>query len=121
MADIYRTDTAYNSAVSIGMDIALSKKYTAIATMSDIVAFGIIEGVRQCGFSVPDDISVIGFDNLPQNEYFQPGLTTIAQDFAQKANAAGDGLFALLEGKEKPASDIHLPVRIIERQSVKLL
>ena len=120
--DIYRTDTEYQSAVSIGMDIALSKKgYTAIATMSDIVAFGIIEGVRQCGFSVPDDISVVGFDNLPQCEYFSPGLTTIAQDFTQKANAAGDGLFALLEGQEKPKSDIHLPVRIIERQSVKLL
>ena len=120
--DIYRTDTVYKSAVNIGMDVALSKNgYTAIATMSDIVAFGIIEGVRQCGFSVPEDISVIGFDNLPQCEYFSPGLTTIAQDFTQKANAAGDGLFELLEEKEKTASDIHLPVRIIERQSVKLL
>jgi LacI family transcriptional regulator len=120
--DVYRSDSAYQSAISIGMDVALSKKgYTAVATFSDIVAFGVIEGIRQCGYSVPDDISVIGFDNLPQCEYITPGLTTIAQDFNQKAEAAGDGLFALLEGNADFEEDLHLPIRILERQSVKLL
>ncbi len=120
--DIYRTDTAYQSAINLGMDIVMAHKgYTAIATMSDIVAFGLIEGIRQCGYSVPNDFSVIGFDNLPQCEYMAPGLTTIAQDFEQKAKAAGDGLFALLSREENPYKDIHLPVKIIERQTVKLL
>lgn len=118
--DIYRTDTVYKGAISVGNDIALSGKgYTAVATMSDIVAFGIIEGIKQCGFSVPDDISVIGFDNLAEGEYVNPKLTTISQDINEKANAAGRGMFEILEGNKDYTADIHLPVQIIERQTVK--
>lgn len=118
--DIYRTDTVYKGAISVGNDIALSGKgYTAVATMSDIVAFGLIEGIKQCGFSVPDDISVIGFDNLAEGEYVNPKLTTISQDINEKANAAGRGMFEILEGNKDYTADIHLPVQIIERQTVR--
>ena len=118
--DIYRTDTVYKGAISVGNDIALSGKgYTAVATMSDIVAFGLIEGIKQCGFSVPDDISVIGFDNLAEGEYVYPKLTTISQDINEKANAAGRGMFEILEGNKDYTADIHLPVQIIERQTVR--
>lgn len=120
--DIYRTDTVYNGAITVGNDIALSGKgYTAVATMSDIVAFGIIEGIKQCGFSVPDDMSVIGFDNLAEGEYVNPKLTTISQDINEKANAAGRGMFEILEGNKDYTADIHLPVQIIERQTVRQL
>ncbi|MBE5918327.1 MAG: LacI family transcriptional regulator [Pseudobutyrivibrio ruminis] len=120
--DIYRTDTVYNGAITVGNDIALSGKgYTAVATMSDIVAFGIIEGMKQCGLSVPDDISVIGFDNLAEGEYVNPKLTTISQDINEKANAAGRGMFEILEGNKDYTADIHLPVQIIERQTVRQL
>ena len=120
--DIYRTDTVYNGAITVGNDIALSGKgYTAVATMSDIVAFGLMEGIKQCGFSVPDDISVIGFDNLAEGEYVYPKLTTISQDINEKANAAGRGMFEILEGNKDYTADIHLPVQIIERQTVRQL
>lgn len=120
--DIYRTDTVYNGAITVGNDIALSGKgYTAVATMSDIVAFGIIEGIKQCGFSVPDDMSVIGFDNLAEGEYVNPKLTTISQDINEKANAAGRGMFEIIEGNKDYTADIHLPVQIIERQTVRQL
>ena len=120
--DIYRTDTVYNGAITVGNDIALSGKgYTAVATMSDIVAFGLMEGIKQCGFSVPDDMSVIGFDNLAEGEYVNPKLTTISQDINEKANAAGRGMFEILEGNKDYTADIHLPVQIIERQTVRQL
>ena len=120
--DIYRTDTVYKGAILVGNDIALSGKgYTAVATMSDIVAFGLIEGIKQCGFSVPDDISVIGFDNLAEGEYVYPKLTTISQDINEKANAAGRGMFEILEGNKDYTADIQLPVQIIERQTVRQL
>ena len=119
--DIYRTDTLYPNAMKVGQDIALSGKgYTAVATMSDIVAFGIIEGMRQCGVSVPEDMSVIGFDNLPESEYFTPKLTTIAQDFDEKARAAGDMMFDLIEGKHE-VKNVHLTVKVVERQSVRTI
>lgn len=119
--DVFRTDTLYASAVKVGQDIAFSDKgYTAVATMSDIVAFGLIEGMRQCGIRVPEDISVIGFDNLPESEYFTPKLTTIAQDFSEKARVAGDMMFDLIEGKSE-IQNVHLNVKVVERQSVWIL
>ncbi len=119
--DIYRTDSMYSSAIKVGQDIALSgKDYTAVATMSDIVAFGLIEGMRQCGVSVPDDMSIIGFDNLPESEYFTPKLTTIGQDFGEKARAAGDMMFDLIEGKTD-LKEVHLTVKVVERQSVRTI
>lgn len=119
--DIYRTDSMYSSAIKVGQDIALSGKgYTAVATMSDIVAFGLIEGMRQCGVSVPDDMSIIGFDNLPESEYFTPKLTTIGQDFGEKARAAGDMMFDLIDGKTD-LKEVHLTVKVVERQSVRTI
>jgi LacI family transcriptional regulator len=120
--DIYRTDTAYQDAVKIGQDIVFSGKgYTAVATMSDIVAYGVIEGLRQCGVSVPEDISVIGFDNLPESEYMSPKLTTIAQDFDDKAKAAAEAMFRMVGKNEKFAEDLRMPIKVVERQSVKSL
>ena len=118
--DIFYVDTMYQSAVKVGQDIVFAGRgYTAVATMSDIVAFGIMEGMRQCGVSTPEDISVMGFDNLPESEYMTPKLTTIAQDFREKANAAGACLFRMLEGEKDYTADLHLPIRVVERQSVK--
>ena len=120
--DIFRTNTDYEDAINVGQDVALSKKkYTAIATMSDIVAFGLIEGVRQVGFNVPDDISIIGFDNLPEGEFVTPKLTTISQDFKEKAKEAAKGMFEMIEGNKEYTLDAHLPVKLVERQSVKQL
>ncbi len=120
--DIFRTNTDYEDAINVGQDVALSKnKYTAIATMSDIVAFGLIEGVRQVGFNVPDDISIIGFDNLPEGEFVTPKLTTISQDFKEKAKEATKGMFEMIEGNKEYTLDAHLPVKLVERQSVKQL
>ena len=111
----------YSSAIKVGQDIALSGKgYTAVATMSDIVAFGLIEGMRQCGVSVPDDMSIIGFDNLPESEYFTPKLTTIGQDFGEKARTAGDMMFDLIDGKTD-LKEVHLTVKVVERQSVRTI
>jgi LacI family transcriptional regulator len=118
--NIYYTESTYNSAVMVGQDIAFkSDDYTAIACMSDIVAFGVIEGLKQCGIRVPYDMSVIGFDNLPDCELMTPKLTSVAQDFEWKARKAGDYLFKMIESGTELAIDERQPIRIIERQSVR--
>ncbi|SDB19949.1 LacI family transcriptional regulator [Pseudobutyrivibrio sp. YE44] len=117
--DVFNINTVYQEAISVGLDIVLSKKkYTAVATMSDVVAFGVIEGIKQCGLKVPEDISVIGFDNLPECEYMSPKLTTISQSFTLKASEAVNGMFKVLEADKEYTEDTHLPVQLIERQSV---
>ncbi len=106
--------------MEIGQDIAFSgNEITAVATMSDIVAFGVAEGLKQCGKSVPNDISIIGFDNLPDCEFMTPKITSVAQDYEEKAKKASEYLFRMIDGEKDLTVDERLPIRVAERQSVK--
>ena len=116
---IFEAFTLYQHGVVSGQKIAASPlKFTAVAVMSDIVAFGVMEGLRLCGLRVPDDISVIGFDNLPECQYTSPKLTTISQNFQQKARLVGESLFKMIREEPVTAAEV-IDVEIIERQSVK--
>lgn len=120
--NLFYTDTTYKNAMQVGQDIAFTNgDYTAVACMSDIVAFGVAEGLKQCGIRIPYDMSVIGFDNLPDCDFMSPKLTSIAQDFALKAQKAGDYLFRMIDGEKELTVDERLPIRVIERQSVRNL
>ena len=91
------------------------KKFTAVFVASDNVAIGAKSALREAGLRIPEDISIVGFDDIPWAQYADPPLTTIhvdAQDLARKACLV---LMDLLQGKE-PASkqqtvDTHLVVR----------
>ena len=118
--NIYYADTTYKDAMQIGQDIAFGGgQYTAVACMSDIVAFGVTEGLRQCGLRIPYDISVMGFDNLPDCDFMVPKLTSVAQDFELKAGRAGDYLFRMIDGERDLVVDERQPIRVVERQSVR--
>ncbi len=120
--NLYFTDTTYKNAMEIGQDIAFSNKgITAVATMSDVVAFGVAEGLKQCGIRVPYDVSIIGFDNLPDCEFMTPKITSVAQDFDWKAQKATEYLFRIIRGEKDMVMDDRLPIRVAERQSVRNL
>jgi DNA-binding LacI/PurR family transcriptional regulator len=72
---------------------------TAVICSSDLMALGAISEARQAGLSVPGDLSVVGFDDIPLGSYCTPALTTLAQPIAEIARAAVDGLLADLEGQ----------------------
>lgn len=119
---LFKTWTIYDHGVEAGKRIAFSDmKFTAVVTMSDILAFGVMEGLRLCGLNVPEDISVVGFDNLPECRYSSPQLTTVSQNMQKKAFLAGEYLFSMIENKEKMVVNEKIDVEIIERQSVKSL
>ncbi|MCR5324066.1 MAG: LacI family transcriptional regulator [Lachnospiraceae bacterium] len=121
-ADVFRTDTIYYNAIAVGQDVALSGRgYTAVAAMADIVAIGIMEGIRQCGFRTPDDISVIGFDNINEGAYTTPKLTTVEQDMKGKAELVGKYLMNMIETREDLTANEKLPVCIKERESVRTI
>ncbi len=56
--------------------------FTALVTANDHMALGALSAFRENGIEVPDEISVIGYDGMPESEFYQPALTTIYQDFA---------------------------------------
>ncbi|MBH5322001.1 LacI family DNA-binding transcriptional regulator [Aurantiacibacter sediminis] len=92
-----------------------AKDFDAIFAASDLIAIGAMRALAEVGRKVPDDVSVIGFDDIPSASLTNPPLTTIMQDI----KGAGERLIATLladvEGKEKP--DNRLPARLIKRGS----
>lgn len=117
---VFESGTLYRNGILAGQKIAISDtKFTAVAAMSDIMAFGVMEGLRLCGMNVPNDISIIGFDNLPDCCYSNPKLTSISQNLKQKAFLVGEYLFQMIREKKKITVNKKIDVEIVERQSVK--
>jgi LacI family transcriptional regulator len=93
------------------------KKYSAVFAVSDYYAMDFIQFLKSVSVSVPEDISVIGFDNVRECEKFVPPLTTIKQDYEGRATLALQMLQQLKVG-ECSEKRVQLPVSLIERSSV---
>jgi LacI family transcriptional regulator len=91
---------------------------TAVVAYNDQVAIGVIRGLRTHGRRVPDEVSVVGFDNIGAAELVTPGLTTIAAPLQAEGAAATKHLLAMIGGAEGRAGrPMVLPVRLVERGS----
>ena len=93
------------------------KKYSAVFAVSDYYAMDFIQFLKSVGIFVPEDISVVGFDNVRESEKFVPALTTIKQDNRQRATLAVKMLNRLRNGECRD-NNVRLPVTLIERDSV---
>lgn len=94
------------------------KKYSAVFAVSDYYAMDVIQFLKSVGISVPEDISVVGFDDVREGEKFVPALTTIRQDSRQRAALAVTMLNRLRKG-DGEVSHVLQPVTLIERDSVR--
>lgn len=94
---------------------------TAFFVTADIEAIRLMDFLRTLDLRVPEDCSIIGFDNLSLGSYTNPRLTTISQDISRKAQIAIEVLFRHIEQKESPAENIILDVELVERESVRRL
>ncbi|MBE6090941.1 MAG: LacI family transcriptional regulator [Clostridium beijerinckii] len=109
----------YEVGINLGRSIC-NKEFdvTAVFTTADIMGIGIIEGAKLNGKIVPNDLSVIGFDNLLPSVYVTPKLTTISQDIESKATKAVNLLIEYIENGSVSNNKITLDVELVERQSV---
>ena len=94
---------------------------TGIFTTADNCAYHIYSAAYHAGIMVPDDLSVIGFDDLDVSALLTPPLTTIRQDIKKKAEIACELLMKNIREPETPAENIVLNVELMERGSVKNL
>jgi LacI family transcriptional regulator len=78
-----------------------------------------MEAIREAGLSIPDDISVIGFDDIPQASIVTPKLTTVHQPLDQMGRVAVQMLLDLINNPDSPLRHTTLSTRLIERESVK--
>lgn len=76
--------------------LAMAERPTAVFCAADMVAFGLIAGLRAGGLSVPEDVSVIGFDDIDMSEYYVPSLTTVRQDRHRLGREAAEALLCRL-------------------------
>ena len=116
--NIFDEDLTYLSGVKIGKKIASRKDITAVVTTADVCAIGILEGAKLSGLSIPNDLSVIGYDNLPISTYVSPKLTTIDQHIDIKGERVIELLFDRLTNNNKVPNKLIIDVDLIERQSV---
>jgi DNA-binding LacI/PurR family transcriptional regulator len=89
---------------------------TAIFAANDQMALGLVHGLSERGVRVPEDVSIVGFDDLPDARHFLPPLTTVRQDFAALGSLALQQLLLATEGEEVVAHDRIQPL-LVERAS----
>jgi len=94
---------------------------SGIFTSADRLAFVLIKALAEQGMRVPEDISIIGFDDLSITAQFMPRLTTIRQNIGRKVQIAADLLFRQIEGNTTSPLNTLLDVDLVERDSVKTL
>ncbi len=94
------------------------RNYTAVFAVSDFYAIEFMYFLQENGISVPDEISVAGFDDTPMCTLVSPTLTSVKQDMSLRAKIAVEKLRELKERKEAETT-IMLPVTLIERKSTK--
>ena len=89
----------------------------AIFACSDIMAQGVYEALNELGRRIPDDVAVVGFDDLPTATQLKPSLTTVHQPLREKGASATETLLNQIEGKTAEARHVVLPASLIVRDS----
>lgn len=90
---------------------------TAIIVFSDGIAIGVYKAAHKMGLTIPEQLSVVGYDNLPISEYLIPSLTTIHQKKQEMGEECAKLLLSKIEGDTRPPVDIILPPELIIRES----
>ncbi len=100
-----------------GYALALSAEWptdiTAVFCANDQMALGLLHGLAKRGVRVPEDISVVGFDDLPEARHFSPPLTTVRQDFHRLGQRTVDALVAAIEGRDAPQRTLIDPELVV--------
>jgi DNA-binding LacI/PurR family transcriptional regulator len=99
-----------------GLELLKFRDFTAVFAGNDQMALGFMHACYELGLSVPRDVSVIGFDDIPEAAHFWPPLTTISQNFAELGRRAISLLLAELNGVEE-REYVAVPAELIVRQT----
>lgn len=102
-------DWSSDSGYAFGRSLELEDA-TAVFVANDQMALGLMHGFAERGIRVPDDVSVVGFDDVPDARHYLPPLTTVRQDFTLLGKVVIGELLAAIEGAETEARELIQPV-----------
>ena len=106
----------YAAAVEL---LAAAEPFTGVVASNDQMALGALRAFDERGLSVPGDVSVVGFDNIPESGFFSPPLTTVDQDFSAMGRGSVEQLLALIQNPDTPVSQRVLYPRLVLRSSTR--
>jgi DNA-binding LacI/PurR family transcriptional regulator len=109
-------DWSSRSGYDAGRSLARDPDVTAVFCANDQMAMGVMAALREAGRKVPDDVSVVGFDDLPESEFLDPPLTSVRQDFAELGRRAMGLVERVLSGDKLPSADL-VPTSLVVRRS----
>lgn len=108
----------YVSGGIAAADLVIASSATAVLAYNDLVAFGLLKRFRQRGVRVPQDISVVGVDDIPMAALMSPALTSVAIPLVNCGRAGVDMLLSLVRGKTSPPTHHHdLSFQLVVRES----
>ena len=108
-------DFTYACGFRAGAQLIAEQSPTAIIAGADLIALGALDAARAHGLRVPEDISVLGFDDLPQAAQRYPGLTTVRQPLHDMGQRAARALITLIEGQPLLTDHVQLPTELVIR------
>lgn len=108
-------DFSYASGFRTASRLIEEQRPSAIMTGADLIAFGAVDAARKHGLDVPGQLSVVGFDDLPQAAQSFPGLTTVRQPLHDMGQAAVRALMSIIDGNPPPTQHMQLPTSLVVR------
>lgn len=111
------THTAEGGQHAMSALLRLGKRPTAIVASNDWTAIGALRAIHAAGLRVPEDISVVGFDDIPLVSYTTPPLTTVRMSAADVGATAFQALFSLIGGERLEGDTYQVATRLIVRDS----
>lgn len=109
----YDPDTGYEAVKSL----LEGDRFSAVYAMNDVMAFGAITAIQEAGLRVPEDIAVVGFDDIRLARYCTPPLTTVHEPDIEQGRQAGEMLIDLINGIAPPEKHVRLGAELVVRRS----
>jgi len=105
----------HQGGVHAATHLLTTQRPTAIVAGADPIAFGALDAARALGLSIPDDLSIVGFDDLPQAGHSVPPLTTVRQPLHEMGRAGTRALLSLIARQPLATDDIRLATKLVVR------
>jgi DNA-binding LacI/PurR family transcriptional regulator len=110
-------DWSARSGYQAGQRLAATSGPTAVFAANDQMALGVLHALHEAGINVPEQVSVVGFDDMPEAEFFLPALTTIRQDFDEVGRCGMRAMIEMLDGTGPVAPETRVAPSLIIRAS----
>jgi DNA-binding LacI/PurR family transcriptional regulator len=110
-------DWSPRSGYRIGQQLAEDQDVTAIFVANDQMALGVLRAMHERGREIPGEVSIVGFDDIPEAQYFTPPLTTVRQDFSEMGRSSLRLLLELMQDTGQPPQRLTIAPELVVRRS----